>query len=77
MNRNDLKKEFIGLKVRITYNDFTFKGTIINETKNLIYIKTDNNQIKKIIKKNAKIFTMNQTIDGKTIIKRSEDRIKK
>ena len=40
------KKEFIGKKAEIKYNKSLFKGTIIDETKNLLHLKTQ----KKIVK---------------------------
>jgi RNase P/RNase MRP subunit p29 len=71
-----MKKELIGLKARILFNNREFTGTIINETKNMLYLQTENNQIKKFIKKNTEIHTKNNKIMGKDIIKRPEDRIK-
>ena len=71
-----MKKELIGKKAVIEYNNHMFEGTIINETKNMIWLETEKRSIK-IIKQNAIIKIDNQVIQGKQIIKRPEDRIKK
>ncbi|MFH0874334.1 MAG: ribonuclease P protein subunit [archaeon] len=76
MTKSKYNNEFIGKKTIAEYCNCVIEGTVIDETKNLIIIKT-NNQIKKIIKKNA-VFTIDgEKIKGTDIIKRPEDRIKK
>ena len=69
------KKEFIGKEAKITYAGKVFTGKIIDETKNTLSIETNKKTVM-IIKQNAKIKIHNQKIDGKTIVKRPEDRIK-
>lgn len=70
-----MKREIIGNEAEITNNNKKFTGTIINETKNLIYLKTKTN-IVKLLKTSSKIKIKGLNIDGKTIIKRPEERIK-
>ena len=70
------KQEFIGKKAEIKYSRSLFKGTIIGETKNLLYLKTQQ-KIVKVIKKNSIIKIGKHKINGKHITKRPEDRIKK
>ncbi len=70
-----MKDELIGKDAQIGYNDRTFEGSIINETKNMIYLKT-NSGIKKLIKQNVKIKISGMIISGKKIVKRPEERIK-
>ena len=69
------KKVFIGKKVKIKFNENTFSGTIIDETKNTLLLEKENKVIR-IIKKNSTITLNGKTIDSKKIIKRPEDRIK-
>ena len=69
------KKEFIGKEAEITYIGNVFTGKIIDETKNTLSIETNKKTVM-IIKQNAKIKIHNQTINGKKIVKRPEDRIK-
>jgi RNase P/RNase MRP subunit p29 len=78
-HRNYTKIQLIGMKTKITWDEKTFTGLIINETKNTIQIKTDLG-VKVIPKAHAK-FTINhnnQTIqlDGNQLKGRHEDRIK-
>ena len=69
------KNEFIGKEAEITYAGKVFTGIIIDETKNTLTLETQTKKVK-IIKQNAKITIQNQTINGKTIAKRPEDRVK-
>ena len=69
------KQEFIGKKVEILYNQRVFVGTIQDETKNMLYLKTKE-RIIKIIKKSAMIKVEGKIIEGKKIAKRPEERIK-
>ncbi|MDD5253598.1 MAG: ribonuclease P protein subunit [Candidatus Nanoarchaeia archaeon] len=79
-----LKKEIIGLKVEVTdaKNKALIgkKGKIIDETKNILTLEEKNKKIK-IIKSQVKMKTTyeNKTIeiDGKLLVNRPEDRIKK
>lgn len=70
-----MKQELIGKNATITTNNKTFIGKIINETKNLIYLKTKTST-KKLLKTSSKIKITGQEIDGNTILKRPEERIK-
>ncbi len=67
--------------------NFKYSGIIINDTENLLYIKTLNNNIKKFIKKNyifrIKIPNINQDtkthlleVDGSKIVGRPENRLR-
>jgi len=73
--KNILKDELIGKSAKIKYNKKEFEGKIIDETKNILIIKTKEGN-KKIIKINSKIEIDGEIIDGKKINKRPEDRIK-
>jgi RNase P/RNase MRP subunit p29 len=66
---------------------FKYMGVIINDTENLLYIKTQNQEIKKFIKKNyifrIKIPKQNQDtkphmleFDGSKIVGRPENRLR-
>ncbi len=70
------KGEWIGVNTTIYYNNKTFKGKIIDETKNTLTIKTKQGK-KKILKTNANFEIDGKLIDGKKVTKRPEDRIKK
>jgi RNase P/RNase MRP subunit p29 len=67
--------EIIGQDAEVRYNNKTFAGKIIDETKNMIYLETEK-KIIKIIKKNATFKIQSKEIIGKDITKRPEDRIK-
>lgn len=79
-----LRDEFIGLKVKVIKStnkyEIGIKGKIIDETYNLLIIETKKG-IKKIVKKNCTfVFWWNNfklKVDGKLIVGRPEDRIKK
>ena len=80
-----LKHEFIGLKAKVVNssnpNVVGIEGKVINETRNTFVI-THGNKNKTIAKNTAVFhFTMSNgttvEINGKTIIGRPEDRIKK
>ena len=70
-----MKHELIGKRAEIMHNGVTFKGEIINETKNMVYFKTKK-KIKKFIKNSNKLIINNKQINGNNIIKRPEDRVK-
>jgi RNase P/RNase MRP subunit p29 len=70
-----MKGELIGSEAQIIYNGRPFKGIIIDETKNMLHLKTEN-KIVRLIKKNCIIRIKGEAIDGKNITKRPEDRIK-
>lgn len=81
---NILRHEFIGLKAEVVeakHPGYLCSGTIINETRETITIKTKN-KTKKLPKKSIKLrITLPQgevvKIDGRLLISRPEDRIKK
>lgn len=72
-----LRKELIGMNVKVIGK--SIQGKIIDETKNMIIIKTKEG-VKKIIKKNNKMeFTINKenvVVKGDKLIARPEERIK-
>ncbi|MDD5087103.1 MAG: ribonuclease P protein subunit [Candidatus Nanoarchaeia archaeon] len=77
------KSELIGLNIKVIRSDNPFNegvnGKIIDETKNMIVIETEKQQ-KKLIKDQCVFeFMLNNekiTIQGKSINKKPEDRIK-
>lgn len=77
--------ELIGRRVKIIESRdptlLNLSGEIVYETKNMLFIKDTNNIIKKVAKNIIKlqIFVDNETyiIDGKDIVGRPEDRIKR
>jgi len=82
--RNLIRHELIGLKVEVEKSSNRYqvglKGLVVDETKNLIIIRTSNG-IKKIQKKKAQfIFTIPDgrrvRVNGDRIVARPEDRIK-
>ena len=84
---NVFRHELIGLSVEIydsTHKDLIgIKGRVIDETRNTICIELDNSDEEKVIPKNIVIFHFTLPnnekveIDGKIIVSRPEDRIKK
>ena len=80
MNKNILKEELIGTHVLIsdakTKDLIGINGTIVDETKNTISIKTTKG-IKKILKQTVFLKIGKVIIDGSFLLGRSEERIKK
>jgi len=80
MTKNFLRREFIGLRVRvIEAKDKSLEGIegeIIDETKNMLIIESEG-KIKKIAKDIAKFEINGKIINGKEIKYRPEDRIRK
>lgn len=80
MTENFLKKEFIGLPVKIVESTDKslqgIEGEIIDETKNMLIIETDKG-VKKVAKEIAKFEINGRIVDGKKIKYRPEDRIRK
>lgn len=82
--RDILKQELIGLEVEVvsaTNKDLEgIKGTIVGETKNTLIIERDK-KIKKILKEqcalSVKLDKKDVQVDGKLLLGRSEDRVKK
>ena len=70
-----MKHELIGEKAEIKFNDKTFKGIIVDETKNMLSLEIENKE-KKFIKKTIEIKINGKTIQGKNITKRPEERVK-
>ncbi len=80
-----LQQEFIGLKAKIVGSSNPFnigiKGTILDDTRNTLTIKQSNK--KKIVIKETSIFHVTLPdkqiieIDGKVLVGRPEDRVKK
>lgn len=83
--QNLVKHELIGLEVKIVKNTNTslvnLKGRVIDETYNTLKIESDFKE--KIIPKNGTVFIFylpngkRVEVDGKILISRPEDRIKK
>jgi RNase P/RNase MRP subunit p29 len=69
------KKELIGKIAQIRFAGRQFRGEIIDETKNMIHLKTKD-KIIKIVKRNSKIKIGDEIIQGIKINKRPENRIK-
>jgi len=80
MTKNFLRREFIGLRVRIieaTDKSLVgLQGEIIDETKNMLIIESQG-KIKKVAKDIAKFEIEGTIVDGKKIKYRPEDRIRK
>ena len=74
-----LKSELIGLTTTVVDSDnkanIGIKGKIIDETKNMIIVKTEKG-IKKLIKEQNKMKFGDIIIDGKELAARPEERIK-
>lgn len=69
-----LKGELIGLKVKVL--GVKIEGKIVDETRNMLIVEHENKK-KKIIK-NSNVFEFKGIkINGKSLIGRSEERIKK
>ncbi len=72
------RKELIGSNVEVVYSNnknlIGVKGKVIDETKNMIELEN-----KKMIQKNAAMVMVNGNfeVDGRSLIGRSEDRIKR
>ena len=82
--KNVIRHELIGLTVEVVESTNKFnigiKGTVVDETKNLLIIEADK-KIKKIQKKGTKfIFTIPSgkkvKVNGTKIVRRPEERIK-
>ena len=79
--KSKIKEELIGKKIKVVEADnaslIGIEGKIIDETKNTIKVLDKNNNEKILVKIQIK-FAINgqKIIDGKTIAKRSEERIK-
>lgn len=82
---NLVKHELIGLKVKVVESsnkkNIGIKGRVINETRNILVIEKSNGKEVKLSKEtNVFVFELdgkNVRIDGKVLVGRPEDRIKK
>lgn len=84
--QNIFKHEFIGLKIKVVDSSHPgfigIEGKVVNETKNTIKVE-DNKGKEKIIPKKVSVFHFELhdgrkvEIEGKIIVARPEDRIKK
>jgi len=82
---NLVRHELIGLKVKIIESsnrkNVGVEGQVVDETRNLIVIeKTKGKEVKLVKEQNVFIFVLNRQrvrVDGKILVGRPEDRIKK
>ncbi len=76
---NLIRKELIGLTIKITDSknkaNIGLQGKVIDETKNLLVIKSKD-KMKKIIKKNVTIEVNGIEICGSKLVGRPEERLK-
>lgn len=74
------KEELIGKKIKITESKnkslVGIKGTVVDETKNLIFVE-EGKKTRKIVKDQCVFDVEGKKIFGKDITKRPEERIKK
>ena len=81
MNKKTFPHELIGMEIEVVkatnQSNLGIKGKIIDETKSSLKIEEDG-KIKILLKKNItfKIQNTGQVIDGKTITKQPEERLK-
>ncbi|MBW3023293.1 ribonuclease P protein subunit [Candidatus Woesearchaeota archaeon] len=79
--RPKIHEEIIGKKLRVVEADnkslVGTEGTIINETKNTITISDKNKKKKMILKKQAKFEINGKILEGESMARRSEERIKR
>ena len=68
-----LRENLIGLKVRVGNK----QGNIIDESRNMITIKDEKEETKKFIKNSNTFIIENNKIEGKKLIGKIEERIKK
>ena len=77
--RSALRRELIGETIEVVGSTnkslVGFKGKVVDETKNMIIIK--NEKMKKIMKNQVTIKLNGNLIDGKLLVGRPEDRLKK
>ena len=80
MTKNFLRREFIGLPVRIIdakdKSLVGIEGTIIDETKNMLIIESQG-KVKKVAKDIAQFEINGKMVNGKKLKYRPEDRIRK
>ncbi len=80
MAANIKKDNLIGLKVKVIDADnksqISIEGKIIDETRNTIKVQTTT-EIKQLMKNNITLMINDQKINGKNLVGRPEERIKK
>ncbi len=69
----------IGKEIEVVYStnpcDLKIKGKVVDETRNMMQI--ENGELKWLIKKNVVVLVDGRRIDGKELVGRPEDRIKR
>ena len=69
----------IGKEIEVVHStnrcDLHIKGRVTDETRNMIQV--ENSEVKWLIKKNVIVLLNREKIDGKELVGRPEDRIKK
>ena len=69
----------IGKEIEVVYStnpcDLKTKGKVVDETRNMMQI--ENGELKWLIKKNVVVLVDGRRIDGKELVGRPEDRIKR
>jgi RNase P/RNase MRP subunit p29 len=75
-----LREEYIGSAIEITGSKnkqlIGVVGFVLDETKNTILIRTADGKEKKILKKDTSFKIKGKTIEGNSIMKKPEDRVK-
>lgn len=83
--KNILKGELIGLRIKVIKSDnpvlVGIKGKIIDETRNMLVVEQENKKMSRLIKDKITLHVYQNNriieIDGKLLIGRPEDRVKK
>ena len=69
----------IGKEIEVVHStnpcDLHIRGRVTDETRNMIQV--ENSEVKWLIKKNVVVLLNREKIDGKELVGRPEDRIKK
>ena len=81
MTKKILKEELIGKQIKVidaqNKSLINLCGVIIDETRNVLVIEDEHGAVKKLLKSQITILIDTITIEGKTLIGRSEERLKK
>ena len=71
----------IGKDIAVVYStnpsDLSIQGKVVDETRNMMQIEPESKEPKWLIKKNVIVRLNGREIDGKELIGRPEDRIKR
>lgn len=71
----------IGREVKVVHCtnpcDLHIRGRVVDETRNMIQVQNEDGEPKWLIKKNVTVLLDGQKIDGKELVGRPEDRIKR